>query len=157
MNALTTAGSPLQDRTDAAAPAAHEVLLPEGWPRPRGYANGIRARGEMVFVGGMVGWDVAGRFADGFVAQARQALCNVRAVLAEGGARPEDLVRLTWYVVDMDAYRASLAPLGAAYREVMGPNYPAMALVQVAGLVEPEALVEIEATAVIPDAAGQAR
>ncbi len=132
-------------------PSPHDVLLPAGWPRPRGYANGMRARGEMVFVGGMVGWDATGRFAEGFIAQARQALANVRAVLAEGGARPEDVVRLTWYVVDLDAYRVNRAPLGAAYREVMGTHYPAMALIQVAGLLEPRAMLEIEATAVIPD------
>ena len=151
-----SARSPLKD-SPVRSPGSHEVLLPAGWPRPRGYANGIRAKGEFVFVGGMVGWDAAGNFAEGFVAQARQALHNVRAVLAEGGARPEDVVRLTWYVIDLDEYRASLAALGAAYRELMGSHYPAMALVQVAGLVEPRARLEIEATAVIPDPAERAR
>ncbi len=149
--------TPVEDRPEDRASAGHQVLLPDGWPRPRGYANGIRARGEMVFVGGMVGWDASGTFADGFVAQARQALANIRAVLAEGGAGPEDVVRLTWYVVDMAAYRANLGPLGAAYRELMGTHFPAMALVEVKGLVEPRALLEIEATAVVPDEAGRRR
>lgn len=145
--------SPLKNAEPFGA-STHEVLLPAGWPRPRGYANGIRAKGEMVFVGGMMGWDADGRFAEGFVAQARQALANVRAVLAEGGARPDHVVRMTWYVTDLATYRASLTPLGDAYREVMGAHYPAMALVEVVGLVEPRALVEVEATAVIPAAKG---
>ena len=127
-----------------------EVLLPEGWPRPSGYADGMRARGEMVFVGGMVGWDTAHRFAEGVVALARQALANVVAVLAAGGATPEHIVRLTWYVVDMDEYLAARSALGAAYREVMGAHYPAMTLVEVGRLVEPAARLEIEATAVVP-------
>ena len=132
--------------------SGHTVLLPEGWPRPRGYVNGILARGETVWLGGMVGWDAEGRFPDGFVAQARQALVNIVTVLATGGARPEHVVRMTWYVVDMAEYRNALKQLGAAYREVMGANYPAMALVEVNRLVEPAARVEIEATAVIPSA-----
>ncbi len=127
-----------------------DVLQPPGWPKPQGYANGIKARGEMVFVGGMVGWDAAGRFPDGFVAQARQALANIVAVLAEGGAGPEHVARLTWYVLDMDEYLASRKELGRAYRDVMGTNFPAMALVEVRRLVEPAARLEIEATAVIP-------
>jgi len=102
-----------------------------------------------VVTGGVVGWDVEGRFASDFVAQVRQALENIVAILAEGGARPEHLVRLTWYVVDMDEYRAVLPELGATYRQVMGANYPAMAVVEVCRLVEPLARVEIEATAVI--------
>jgi enamine deaminase RidA (YjgF/YER057c/UK114 family) len=125
------------------------LLQPPGWPQPKGYANGIRARGEMVFVGGMVGWDANGRFPAGFVAQARQALENIVAVLTEGGAKPHHLVRLTWYVVDMDEYRDSLAQLGPVYREVIGTHFPAMALVEVRRLVEPQARVEIEATAVL--------
>jgi enamine deaminase RidA (YjgF/YER057c/UK114 family) len=125
------------------------VLQPTGWPVPRGYANGIKARGEMVFVGGMVGWDANGRFPTGFVAQARQTLENIVAVLAEGGAKPEHLVRLTWYVVDMDEYLDALAELGPVYREVMGTHFPAMALVEVRRLVEPKARLEIEATAVL--------
>jgi enamine deaminase RidA (YjgF/YER057c/UK114 family) len=100
--------------------------------------------------GGVVGWDVAGRFADGFVAQVRLALENIVAILAEGGARPENLVRLTWYVVDMDEYASSLKALGKVYRDVIGTHYPSMALVQVVRLVETSARVEIEATAVVP-------
>ena len=129
---------------------AAEVLQPAGWPKPQGYANGIKARGEMVFVGGMVGWDASERFPDGFVAQARQALENIVAVLAEGGAGPEHVVRLTWYVIDMDEYLAARKQLGPAYRDVMGMNFPAMALVEVRRLVEPQARLEIEATAVVP-------
>jgi enamine deaminase RidA (YjgF/YER057c/UK114 family) len=127
-----------------------EVLLPDGWPRPSGYADGMRARGEMVFVGGMVGCDGSRRFADGFVAQARQALVNIRTVLATGGAASEHIVRLTWYVIDMDEYLAARPQLGAAYREVLGAHYPAMSLVEVNRLVEPKARLEIEATAVVP-------
>ena len=130
---------------------AAEVLQPAGWPKPHGYANGIKARGEMVFVGGMVGWDASGKFPDGFVAQTRQALENIVAVLAEGGAGPEHVVRLTWYVLDMDEYLAARKELGRAYRDVMGMNFPAMALVEVRRLVEPAARLEIEATAVLPE------
>jgi enamine deaminase RidA (YjgF/YER057c/UK114 family) len=128
-----------------------EVLLPEGWPRPVGYANGIATRGRLVFVAGQIGWDPAGNFADGLVGQVRQALENVVAVLHAGGAEPKHLVRLTWYVIDREAYRSARAEIGRVYREVIGANYPAMALVQVAGLLEDRALVEIEATAVVPD------
>jgi enamine deaminase RidA (YjgF/YER057c/UK114 family) len=127
-----------------------QVLQPSGWPQPKGYANGMMADGRLVVTGGVVGWDVAGRFADGFVAQVRQTLENIVAILAEGGARPDHLVRLTWYVVDMDEYVSNLRALGKAYREVMGTHYPSMALVQVVRLVEPSARVEIEATAVAP-------
>jgi enamine deaminase RidA (YjgF/YER057c/UK114 family) len=126
------------------------VLLPPGWPQPKGYANGIKAQGEMVFVGGMVGWDANERFPEGFVAQTRQALANIVAVLEAGGAGPQHVVRLTWFVVDMDEYLAARAELGAVYREVMGAHFPAMALVEVRRLVEPKARVEIEATAVLP-------
>ena len=139
-------------RKSPAPSVGHTALLPEGWPRPRGYVNGILARGETIYLAGMIGWDTEGRFPDGFVAQARQALINIAAVLESGGARPEHVVRMTWYVVDMDQYRNSLAELGAAYRAVMGSNYPTMTLVEVKSLVEPDALVEIEATAVIPSA-----
>ena len=128
---------------------ASEVLQPPGWPKPQGYANGIKARGEMVFVGGMVGWDASGKFPDGFVAQTRQALENIVAVLREGGAGPEHVVRMTWYVRDMDEYLGARKELGRAYRDVMGTNFPAMALVEVRRLVEPEARLEIEATAVV--------
>jgi len=127
------------------------ALLPAGWPAPKGYANGIKARGELVFVAGQIGWDTYGRFAPGFIAQVRKALQNIVAVLATAGAGPEHVVRLTWYVIDMAEYRASLTALGTAYRDVMGRNFPTMTLVEVKSLAEPEALVEIEATAVVPD------
>lgn len=126
-------------------------LLPQGWPRPSGYANGMTAKGRVVVTGGIVGWDVMGNFADGFAAQARLAFSNILKILAEGGAGPEHLVRLTWYVVDLDEYRANLKELGRAYRETIGTYFPAMAVVQVAGLVEKAARIEIEATAVVPE------
>ena len=129
---------------------SREVLQPPGWARPRGYANGIAAEGRQVFVSGQVGWDGEQRFAsDDFAAQTRQALANVVAVLACAGARPEHLVRLTWYVTSRDEYNASLVEIGAAYRELIGRNFPAMSVVVVAGLLEPRAKVEIEATAVV--------
>jgi enamine deaminase RidA (YjgF/YER057c/UK114 family) len=131
-------------------PAQNTVLQPPGWPRPKGFANGILARGEMVFVGGMIGQDKDGRFGDGFVAQMKLALENIAAVLAEAGAGPQHIVRLTWYVRDIDEYLANLSALGAAYREVMGRHFPAMAVVEVTRLVEPKARLEIEATAVLP-------
>lgn len=127
-----------------------QVLQPSGWPQPKGYANGMMADGRYVVTGGVVGWDTSGRFADGFVAQVRQTLENIVAILAAGGARPDHLVRLTWYVVDMDEYVSNLKALGKVYREVVGTHYPSMALVQVVRLVEPTARVEIEATAVVP-------
>jgi len=126
------------------------VLQPPGWPRPQGFANGILARGGMVFVGGMIGQDGEGRFADGFVAQTKLALENIAAVLAEAGAAAPHMLRLTWYVRDMDEYLAERRALGAAYREVMGRHFPAMAVVEVTRLVEPAARLEIEATAVLP-------
>lgn len=126
------------------------VLQPPHWPTPKGYANGMAATGTLVVTGGVVGWDAEKRFPDGFVAQTRQTLDNIVAILKEGGAAPRHLVRLTWYVTDMDAYLACQRDLGRAYREAIGPHYPAMALVQVVRLVEPAALVEIEATAVVP-------
>lgn len=137
-------------RKTAAPDARHTILHPPGWPRPKGYANGIKARGETIFVGGMVGWDAQGSFPTGIAAQALQALTNIAAVLAEGGAVPAHIVRMTWYVLDMDEYRAEQDALGDAYRRVMGNHYPAMALVEVRRLVEPAARLEIEATAVIP-------
>lgn len=127
-----------------------EILHPKNWPVPKGYANGMMAEGRIIVTGGIVGWDEAGVFAGGFVAQARQIFENIRAILAEGGAEPRHLVRLTWYVVDIDEYLAHMRELGRAYREVFGSHYPAMALVQVARLVEKEARLEIEATAVLP-------
>ena len=128
------------------------TLQPAGWKRPRGYANGVVARGRLVFVAGQVGWNAEERFeAEDFVGQARQALRNVLAVLAEAGAGPEHLCRLTWYVADRHEYNASLAALGVAYREVVGRHFPAMTAVEVAGFVEEGARVEVEATAVVPD------
>lgn len=126
------------------------VLQPPDWPVPRGYSNGIAGTGRIVMIGGQIGWDERGRIAEGFVAQAAQALRNVVAVLREAGGRPEHIARLTWYVVDIEAYRASLPALGAAYRDTLGRWYPAMTLVQVGALVEREARVEIEATAILP-------
>jgi enamine deaminase RidA (YjgF/YER057c/UK114 family) len=128
----------------------HQNLQPPGWRKPKGYANGIKARGEFVFVGGMVGWDADEKFPDGFVAQTRQALENIAAVLAEGGAGPEHITRMTWYVRDMDEYLAARIELGPVYRAIMGAHFPAMALVEVRRLVEPQARLEIEATAVVP-------
>jgi enamine deaminase RidA (YjgF/YER057c/UK114 family) len=127
------------------------TLLPQGWPRPQGYANGMSAKGRVVVTGGVVGWDVMQNFPDSFAAQARQTFSNILKILAEGGAGPEHLIRLTWYVTDLDEYRSNLKDLGRAYRETIGTNYPAMAVVQVAGLVEKKAKIEIEATAVVPD------
>jgi enamine deaminase RidA (YjgF/YER057c/UK114 family) len=126
------------------------TLQPQGWPRPNGYANGMSAKGRVVVTGGMIGCDTMEHIADGFVAQVRLALLNIRTVLAEGGAGPEHIVRLTWYVVDMAEYRASRRELGRAYRDVLGAHYPAMAVVGVKELYEPKARVEIEATAVVP-------
>ena len=135
---------------DAVTGSAIRILQPANWPRPKCYSNGIAARGEMIFVAGLIGWDQEGRFADGFVGQFRQTLLNTVAILKEADARPEHIVRMTWYVVDRDLYLASLKELGAAYREVIGPVYPAMAVVQVVSLMEPDALIEIETTAVRP-------
>ena len=129
---------------------SREILQPPGWARPRGYANGVAAEGRQVFVSGQIGWDAEQRFVgDDFAAQVRQALANVVAVLACAGARPEHVVRMTWYITSRDEYNASLADIGAAWRELIGRNYPAMSVVVVAGLLEPRAKVEIEATAVI--------
>ena len=127
-------------------------LQPPDWAPPHGYANGIAARGTLLFVGGQIGWNAQQQFdSDAFVAQARQALQNVVSVLAQAGARPEHVVRLTWYVVDRDEYLANLSALGRAYRDVMGRHYPAMTAVQVVALIEARARLEIEATAVLPD------
>lgn len=137
---------------DAAGQASRtpQVLQPSGWPMPKGYAYGMAAEGRLVVTGGVIGWDTSNRLADGFIAQVRQTLENIVAILAEGGAGPQHLVRLTWYVVDIEEYLANLKSLGKIYREVVGPHYPAMALVQVVRLVEKAARVEIEATAVVP-------
>jgi enamine deaminase RidA (YjgF/YER057c/UK114 family) len=132
------------------AAAGPQVLQPSGWPAPKGYANGMAADGRLVVTGGVIGWDHHEHLPADFVAQVRQTLSNIAAILAEGGARPEHLVRLTWYVVDMDEYLANLKTLGQIYRDIFGTHYPAMALVQVVRLVEMAARVEIEATAVVP-------
>jgi len=135
---------------DSSLVTAHQTLLPEGWRRPKGFANGIRARGDAIYVAGQVGWDEREHFAEGFVAQTRRALMNIVAVLAAGGARPEHMVRMTWYVVDMDEYLMARREVGGVYREVMGDNYPTMSLIAVPRLVEPKARLEIEVTAVVP-------
>jgi enamine deaminase RidA (YjgF/YER057c/UK114 family) len=128
-----------------------QVLQPADWPRPRGYANGVVAQGRQVFVAGMVGWNAQARFdSDDLVDQVRQALVNVRAVLAEALARPEHMVRMTWYLVDRREYLARAREIGAAYREVMGHYDVAMSAVQVVALMEERAKVEIEVTAVVP-------
>lgn len=129
----------------------HRILQPEGWARPRGYANGVSASGRTIFVAGQIGWDAEQRLAgDDLVSQARQALRNIVAILAADGARPEHLVRLTWYVTDRAAYLAASKPLGEIYRELIGRHYPAMTAVEVSALMEVGALVEVEATAVVP-------
>lgn len=129
-----------------------KALLPPGWAAPRGYANGVAARGTQVYIAGQIGWDAQARFhTSDFAAQAKQALENVMAVLAEAGGRPEHLVRLTWYVTDKREYLAALKEIGRAFRERVGDYDIAMSAVQVSALIEDEAKVEIEATAVIPD------
>ena len=129
----------------------HKMLQPEGWLAPRGYANGIEASGRQIYVGGQIGWNPQCQFeTDDLVAQIRQALSNCVAVVAAGGGLPEHIVRMTWYLRDKKEYVARLKEIGAVYREVMGRNYPAMSAVQVADLIEDEAKVEIEVTAIIP-------
>ena len=129
----------------------HEILHPKHWKPARGYANGVAASGRMVFTGGIIGWNAECEFeTDDFVGQVAQALRSIVEVLAEAGAKPEHLVRLTWYVTDKNEYLSNLKGLGAVYKEIIGRHYPAMALVQVVALVEDRAKVEIEATAVIP-------
>ena len=129
-----------------------QVLQPPGWARARGFSNGIVAKGKLVFIAGQVGWTGDGKWeARDFAGQFRQALHNIITVLNEAGGKPEHIVRLTWYVLDKKEYLASLREVGAAYRELMGRTYPTMAVVQVSGLVEDEARLEIEATAVVPE------
>ena len=129
-----------------------KTLLPPGWPRPKGYSNGISARGRAIFTAGVVGWNEKEAFAStDLVGQFRQVLVNILAILAEDGAGPEHVVRMTCYVTSRDDYVAGLAGIGAAWRETMGRNYPAMAVVEVSALVEPAARVEIEAIAMVPD------
>jgi enamine deaminase RidA (YjgF/YER057c/UK114 family) len=128
-----------------------QFLQPPGWPRPKGYSNGIVADGKMVFVAGQVGWDETETFAsDDFIAQVRQALTNVVAVLQTADAGPEHIVRMTWYIADAKEYNARLDEMGAVYRDIIGKNFPVMAMVQVAGFVEEGAKIEVEATAVLP-------
>ncbi len=129
-----------------------EFLNPKDWQRPRGYSNGVKARGTMVAIAGQIGWNGDQQFeSDDFADQARQAMANIVAVLAEAGGGPEHLVRMTWYVVDKQEYLGAVREIGAAYREIIGSNYPAMTLVEVKGLLEDRARVEIEAAAVLPD------
>ena len=130
----------------------NKLLQPPGWAPPKGYANGVAARGTMVFVGGQVGWNAQQQFvSDDFIEQTGQALRNIAEILREGGAGPEHMVRMTWYVTDRDEYNRRLGELGPVYRDAMGRNFPAMTCVQVAALVEVRAKVEIEVTAVVPD------
>ena len=129
-----------------------QVLLPPGWPRPKGYSNGVAARGRQVYVAGMIGWDAEGRFAgDDFASQARQALQNIVDVLRQADGKPEHIVRMTWYVLDKREYLAAGREVGQAFREVIGSYNAAMTAIEVTALIEDRARVEIEATAVIPD------
>ena len=129
-----------------------KFLQPPNWPRPKGYANGVAARGSMVFLSGIVGWNAQGQFvARDFPSQVRQALRNIVEVLDEAKAKPEHIARMTWYVLDKNEYMAATKEIGAAYREIIGRHYPAMTVVEVSGLVEANARVEIEVTAVVPD------
>ena len=128
-----------------------QILQPPSWAKPRGFANGIAASGKLVFIAGQVGWTGEAKWeARDFAGQFRQTLKNIVEVLAQAGGKPEHIVRLTWYVIDKKEYLSSLNEVGAAYRELMGRHYPTMAVVQVSGLVEDEARLEIEATAVVP-------
>jgi enamine deaminase RidA (YjgF/YER057c/UK114 family) len=127
------------------------VLQPEGWPRPKGYSNGIEAEGRIVFVAGQIGWDESGGFkTSSFGGQFRQALLNTLAVLKEAGAGAQHITRMTWFITSRDEYSSSLTELGGAWRELMGKNYPTMSVIIVSGLVEPQAKIEIETTAVVP-------
>jgi enamine deaminase RidA (YjgF/YER057c/UK114 family) len=129
---------------------AHRIVQPDGWPEPKGYANGIVATGRTVWIAGQVGHDASGHFAKDLVMQTQQTLRNVLAVLTTAGATPEQIVRMTWFLVDITDYKAKLREIGIAYRSVMGRHYPAMTAVEIKRLVESEALIEIEATAVLP-------
>ncbi len=131
-------------------PNGQRVLQPASWPRPRGYANGIVAGGETIFLAGQIGWDAQGQFANGIANQVGQALTNIVTLLAEAGAEPQHLVRLTWFVTDLNAYRENQSTIGSAYRRVIGKHFPAMSVIGVSQLVEHAALVEIEAIAVLP-------
>ena len=141
------------DRALAERERGPEIVQPEGWPRPNGYSNGAVASGRFVVLAGQIGWNpVSGQFeVNDFLGQTRQALTNIVALLLAGGARPRDLVRLTWYILDRDEYLSAGRDIGAVYRELIGDHYPPMSVVVVSGLLESRARVEIEATAVIPD------
>lgn len=129
----------------------HQTILPPGWPRPRGYANGVVAKGRMLFIAGMIGWDAQGRFpSDDFAQQARQALANIADVLREAGGTPDNIVRMTWYVTDRREYLAASRQIGGAFREIIGCYDVAMTAVEVKALIEDRAKVEIETTAVLP-------
>ena len=129
-----------------------KFLHPPDWPRPRGYASGVTAKGTMVFLSGIVGWNAQGQFTSSdFTAQVRQALANIVEILREANAKPEHIARMTWYVLDKNEYLAAAKALGAVYREMIGSHYPAMSVVEVSGLLEAAARVEIEVTAVVPD------
>jgi enamine deaminase RidA (YjgF/YER057c/UK114 family) len=129
-----------------------KFLQPPKWPRPRGYANGVSARGSMVFVSGVVGWNAQGQFATrDFATQVRQALLNIVEILGQAKAKPEHIARMTWYVLDKNEYMAAAKEMGVAYREIIGQHYPAMTVVEVSGLLEADARVEIEVTAVVPE------
>jgi enamine deaminase RidA (YjgF/YER057c/UK114 family) len=127
------------------------ILQPWGWPRPKGYSNGMMARGTVIVTGGMIGWDAEGNMGVDFVAQTAQALRNVVTVLKEAHATPENIIRMNWYITDMDAYRAAQADLGSVWQDIMGRVFPAMAVIGVQSLVEREAMIEIEATAILPE------
>jgi enamine deaminase RidA (YjgF/YER057c/UK114 family) len=130
----------------------HRILQPPGWPRPRGYANGVAARGELLFVSGQIGWNERGEFPRlDLAGQVEQTLRNTLAVLAQAGGRAEHIVRQTWYITSREEYLAATSEVGLAWRTLMGKNFPAMAVVQVSALIEPQAKVEIETTAVIPE------
>jgi len=127
-----------------------KVLQPPEWPRPPGYSNGIAAQGQTIFIAGQIGWDATGRVASGLTAQAEQALSNIVTVLAQAGAGPQHITRLSWFVTDMEQYRQQAKAIGPGYRRIMGKHFPTMSVIGVSSLVEREALVEIEATAVVP-------
>jgi enamine deaminase RidA (YjgF/YER057c/UK114 family) len=131
-----------------------KFVNPEGWPRPSGYSNGV-VEGQLLFISGQVGWDEAGTFSPDLIEQIHRALQNVRAIVQAAGARPEQIARLTWYVTDRQAYKARRAEIGAAYREIIGRHFPAMSIVEVSGLIEDEAQVEIEATVVLAPIEGE--
>ena len=129
-----------------------KLLQPPDWPRPKGYANGVATRGSLVFLSGIIGWNAQGQFpGSDFATQVRQALLNIVEILKQAKARPEHIARMTWYVLDKNEYMAAAKEMGAAYREIIGRHYPAMTVVEVSGLLEARARVEIEVTAVVPD------